>query len=95
MVNNEEGKGLHDRASKGKRLSEVELRQLEEWYAYQDHLELETIQMPNNDIVISDLQTQIAIALRQLVSLTDRIQRVAAKNEQLRKENTIFLKQLK
>lgn len=91
MINDEEGKGLHDRASRGEPLSEVELWQLEEWYAYRDRLEFESIQLPNNNTVISSLQAQIGTALDELVKLTNRIQRLTAENKQLRKENAILL----
>lgn len=91
MINDEEGKALHDRASRGERLSDVELRQLEKWYAYRDRLELESIQLPTNHTVISSLQAQIGTALDELVKLTNRIQRLTAENKQLRKENAILL----
>ncbi|PHN00720.1 hypothetical protein [Flavilitoribacter nigricans] len=95
MINDEEGKVLHDKASRGKQLSEVELRQLEEWYACQDHLESEAIQLPANHTVIADLQDQIGQALDELSKLTNRIKKVATENEQLRQENTILLTKVK
>jgi hypothetical protein len=51
MINDEQGKILYDKASRGQQLSEVEQQQLEEWYAYQDRLELEAIQLPTNDSI--------------------------------------------
>ena len=94
MINDEQGRILHDKASKGEQLSEVEQRHLEEWYVYQDHLELEAIQLPTDDSPISNLQAQVEAAFEQLVSLSNRIQKVAAENEQLRNENAILLNQL-
>ena len=94
MINDELGKALHDKASRGEQMSETEQQQLEEWYAYQDRLELEAIQLPTNDTPISDLQSQVEAAFEQLVKLSNRIQKVAAENEQLRNENAILLDQL-
>ena len=94
MINDELGKVLHDQASRGEQLSETEQQQLEEWYAHQDRLELEAIQLPTNDTPISDLQSQVEAAFQQLVKLSNRIQKVAAENEQLRNENAILLDQL-
>lgn len=94
MINDEEGKVLHDKASRGKQLSEVELWQLEEWYAYWDRLELESIQLPTNHTVISELQAQIEVVLEELGKLNNWIQKIAAKNEQLRKENAVLLRKV-
>lgn len=94
MINDELGKVLHDKASRGEQLSETEQQQLETWYAHQDRLELEAIQLPTNDTPISDLQAQVEAAFEQLVKLSSRIQKVAAENEQLRNENAILLDQL-
>lgn len=94
MINDERGKVLHDKASRGEQLSEAEKQQLEKWYAYQDRLELEAIQLPAKDAVISDLQAQIETAMDELFKLTNRIKKVTAENEQLRKENAILLRKV-
>ena len=94
MIKDEKGKALHDKASRGEKLSEQEQRQLEDWYAQQDKMELESIQLSVGEESLSDLQTQVEAALAQLVKLTNRIQQVASENEQLRNENTTLLYQL-
>ena len=94
MIKDEKGKALHDKASRGEKLSEQEQRQLEDWYAQQDKMELESIQLSVGEESLSDLQAQVEAALAQLVKLTSRIQQVASENEQLRNENTTLLYQL-
>ncbi|MCB9263782.1 MAG: hypothetical protein H6558_02005 [Lewinellaceae bacterium] len=94
MIKDEKGKALHDKASRGEKLSEQEQRQLEDWYAQQDKMELESIQLSVGEESLSDLQAQVEAALAQLVKLTNRIQQVASENEQLRNENTTLLYQL-
>ena len=94
MIKDEKGKALHDKASRGEKLSEQEQRQLEDWYAQQDKMELESIQLSVGEESLSALQAQVEAALAQLVKLTNRIQQVASENEQLRNENTTLLNQL-
>jgi hypothetical protein len=91
MISDEQGRLLHDKASRGRQMSEVEQQQLERWYAHQDGLEMEAIQLPANHTEISDLQSQIAAAFEQLVMLSKQIQKVAVENEQLRIENAVLL----
>ena len=94
MIKDDKGRALHDKASRGEKLSEQEQRQLEDWYAQQDKMELEAIQLFSGEESLSDLQAQVEAALAQLVKLTNRIQQVASENEQLRNENTTLLYQL-
>jgi len=93
MINDEKGKPLHDKATRGEKLSEQEKLKLEDWYAHQDQLELETFQSPSPGNFLSDLQAQVDSAIAQLVKLSNRIQQITAENEQLRSENASLLDQ--
>lgn len=94
MIKDEKGKTLHDRATRGEKLSEQEKQQLEDWYVQQDTLELEAIQLAAQEAPLSVLQAQVEAALGQLVKLASKIQQMASENEQLRNENAALLKQL-
>lgn len=94
MIKDDKGRALHDKASQGEKLSEQEKQQLENWYAQQDEMELEAIQLSTSEESLSGLQAQVEAALAQLVKSTSRIQQVASENEQLRSENTTLLNQL-
>ncbi len=94
MMEEEKGKALHDKASRGEKLSVQEKQQLDEWYAQQDQLEMANIQMVNDSVSQSGLQAQVKAALAQLVTLSNKIQRMASENEQLRSENTALLNQI-
>ncbi len=78
MIADEKGKELHDKASRGEILSIEEQQQLENWYAFQDNLEIEAIGLAKEENSSVGLQTQIESALSQLVKLTNRMQQNAA-----------------
>lgn len=90
MVADELGRQLHDRATRHGVLSPEERRQLEEWYAEQDRAELEMFQRnwakKQDDMSIESLRSQIDVALAQIVKTTQRIQKISAENEVLRRE---------
>ena len=86
MVSDILGQQLHDRATRGERLSETEQAQLEEWYAGRDEAEAKELGLETIERRIADLQTQINVALAQLSAVTRRIQEIAAENEVLRDE---------
>ena len=94
MIKDERGRILHDKATRGEKLSEQEKQQLEDWYTQQDKLELEAIQWAAHESPLSVLQAQVEAALAQLVKLASKIQQLASENEKLRNENAELLKQL-
>lgn len=94
MATDGKGRELHDKATKGEKLSEEEKLQLENWYAQQDTMELEALQQATQEGSLVGLQSQIEAALAQLVKLTGRIQEIASENEKIRNENAALLHQL-
>lgn len=62
-------------------------RQIEvEWYEHQDNLENNILAKTPDENPIIKLQSQIEVALTQLMSITNRIQEIASENELLRQE---------
>lgn len=94
MIKDDKGRELHDKVTRGEKLSEEENQQLENWYAQQDKMEAEGHQDAIQESLFPGLQSQIEAALAQLVKLTGRIQKVAAENERLRNENAALLQRL-
>lgn len=93
MINDERGKALHEKATEGGNLTNEEEQQLKDWYAQQDQLELAGFQHSSFDKPVLGLQSQVEVALTQLIQLTDRIQQVSLENDRIRKENAQLLKQ--
>lgn len=94
MTIDEKGKALHDKASKGEKLSQEEQRLLEQWYAKMDQEESITLGMAKQTEFLSNLKAQIETALAQLVKLSSRIQQIALENDKLRNENEALRRQL-
>jgi hypothetical protein len=94
MTIDEKGKALHDKASKGEKLSHEEQRFLEEWYAKMDQEEAISLNMAKEAGFPENLKAQIEIALAQLVKLSSRIQQIALENDKLRNENEGLRRQL-
>ena len=86
MIQNEKGKLLHDKASRGEKLTDAESHDLKEWYAMQDALEEKQLGVFTADETLSILRAQIDTALTQLLTVTQRIQEIAVQNEVLREE---------
>ncbi len=86
MIPDGVGRQLHDRATRGKILSEVEKRQLTTWYAEQDAAESEILSLPEESIPSSDLREQIANIIQQLNAVTQNIQALTQENVALRNE---------
>lgn len=94
MTKNERGKALHDKASKGEKLSNEELKLLEQWYAKMDQEESSAFAMAKEPEFERNLKAQIETALAQLVNLSSRIQQVALENDKLRNENEVLRRQI-
>jgi hypothetical protein len=87
-------KQLHDKATRGEGLSAEEQARLENWYALQDQIEGQTLGLPTHEKTATTLQAQVEAALTQLMTVTNRIQQVAAENEALRRKITALRRQL-
>jgi chromosome segregation ATPase len=94
MVSDESVKQLHDKASRGQKLSVKERKTLENWYAIQDAAESEMLSLPANDKTIAALRKQLEAAQAQLVATMQRIQEITAENDALRRDIASLQRQL-
>lgn len=94
MVSDDLAKQLHDRATRGELLSAEEQSLLEDWYALLDCMESDTLGLTTDEKTLASLQAQVESALIQLMTVTKRIQEVAAENETLRHEVAVLRRQL-
>jgi hypothetical protein len=86
MISHELGMQLHDRWTRGEILAVEEQEQLEAWYEQQDAEETQRLDRLAPIVNHSDLQTQVDVALKQLVTVTQRVEQVTVANEGLRQE---------
>ena len=77
---------LHDKATRGGVLTAAEQAQLDTWYAQQDQEESATFASTQTLQSLSELQAQVAAAVAQLQTVTQRIQVLIAENEAVRRE---------
>ncbi len=94
VVSDNAGKRLHDRATRGEKLSKEEQAQLEAWYAIQDRAEADELGLAGLMETVAALQVQIDSALTQLATVTRRIQELTEENQALRRENAALRRQL-
>lgn len=95
MVQDDLGKVLHDRATRGEELSLVEQKLLEDWYSAQDSAEIEVLGLATKGAPAADsLRPQVESALTQLTTVTEHINTLAKENERLRRENALLRRQL-
>jgi len=94
MVSDDLAKQLHDRATRGELLSAEEQAQLENWYALQDSAESHALGMTAAEETAATLRSQVDAALVQLITVTKRVQEIAAENEALRREIIALRRQL-
>jgi histidinol dehydrogenase len=85
MVSDELGQQLHDRATRGEALSAQERASLETWYAAQDRVEMDALDLTTPETV-TILQAQVDSVLEQLETAAKRIQELAQENDRLRGE---------
>jgi len=78
---------LHDRATRGEKLTAEERTALDTWYALQDADELAAQAFAPSSSGLESVQTQVNDALARLRILTQQIELQAAENERLRREN--------
>jgi len=94
MISDDLAKQLHDKATRDEPLSAEEQTQLEKWYALQDNAESKVLGLTAAEETLATLQAQVDAALAQLMTVTKRIQEIAAENETLRREITALRRQL-
>lgn len=80
------GQKLHDRATRGEKLTPEEESQLEAWYATHDAAESRESAKLAVDDQDAPLEAQIRATLAQIVRVTQQIQENLAENATLRKE---------
>lgn len=88
------GRQLHDRWTRGQLLTDEEQAQLELWYQQQDAQEHRQLNLDSTAVGISDLQTQIERALKQLTTVIQQVQQITMENQVLRQEVAILRQQL-
>jgi diphthamide synthase subunit DPH2 len=86
MISDTIAKQLHDRSTRGQKLSIEEQSLLETWYALQDQVENETLSVNRGENHLTALKMQVAEALTQLFTVTKQIQDMTAENEQLKRD---------
>ncbi|MFZ2901015.1 MAG: hypothetical protein WA004_20455 [Saprospiraceae bacterium] len=94
MTEDEKGKSLHDRASRGEILTEEERQFLKRWYAKMDLEELVSFNIPKEPETIGLLKTQINAVVARLDKTVNRIQQIVITNRKLRAENTWLKSQI-
>ena len=94
MIPDTLGRQLHDKATKGKPLSEEEISQLNEWYAHQDENEANSLKTLDSKIYPGSIQVQIEDTLAQLSTLTNHIQQTMKENNVLRQDIAMLRQQL-
>lgn len=94
MISDELGRRLHDRATRGEKLTTEEQKQLENWYALQDGAESSLLKLAIAEPDVSELRSQVEVVLSQLTAITQRIQQVTLENEILRREIAALHQQL-
>ena len=94
MLTDQEALRLHDRATRGEILSGEQQAQLDTWYAQQDRLEFQTPGLNNQERDIETLHARVDEALRQLHTMTARMQTIAFENDTLRQEIVFLRRQL-
>lgn len=88
------GRELHDRSTRGERLSGEEEVRLQEWYAQWDQKEQMMLKNPALNGNLRELRAQVATVLSQLVAVSQRIDSLAKENEALRQEVSTLYDQL-
>ena len=86
-INDELGRQLHDRATRGEELSKEDQILLDAWYEAQDRAEMKSLNLAATDEAkTTKLQKEIDSVLIQLRTSTKRIQEITRENDMLRQE---------
>src|SRR6266545_6120418 len=86
MMTDEQLQRLHDRATRGDRLTDEEQAALDAWYLQQDQAESQLLQALSNSVSLANLQSQVTATVTQLEVVTHRIRETLATNADLRRE---------
>ncbi len=87
---------LHDKATRGDRLTDAEQAQLAAWYERQDQAEeaLLAPRMPQAPTTLETLRSEVEAAVSRLSAVTQQIQALADENEALRRDIAALHEQL-
>jgi hypothetical protein len=85
-MTDEQLQSLHDRATRGDRLTDEEQAALDAWYALQDQAESQLLQALASPVSLSNLQSQVTATVTQLEVVTRHIRETLATNADLRRE---------
>lgn len=77
---------IHDRATRGESISDVERSQLDQWYARMDAEEEATFARGQTPCDLAALRTQIDSIVSEVGAVTQRIQALTIENETARRE---------
>ena len=94
MINEVSVQSLHDRATRGESLTDQEQAELQQWYTRLDHRESDVLSQVPPSRTVADLEAQVAAAVEQLQSVTQRIQKLSADNVEVRQEIVDLQRQL-
>lgn len=94
MATTEHFEALHDKATRGGKLSTAESADLETWYARQDLVEAQTLAIQRDEENPANLQKGIETALAQLGVVASHVQKTTAENQTLRQEIADLRRQL-
>lgn len=94
MISDEKALQLHEKATRGKKLSKEEQAQLQSWYQKQDDTEHKLLHAKANNNTTPSLANKIRDALDEIARLTNRIQEISTENEELRRENATLRSQI-
>jgi hypothetical protein len=83
---NDSGRQLHDRATRGETLSADEQALLANWYTSQDQAESIALARTSETLNLDAVRAQIEVALAQLAATSQRMQELSAENSILRRE---------
>lgn len=80
------GQTLHAKATRGEQLTPEEQRELEQWYAREDEIEADVLDVAALDEFDTNLQRQVHATLDQLQIVTRQIQELSIENDAVRRE---------
>lgn len=81
-----QGQALHDRLTRGERLTLDEQQILDAWYREQDQAESALLEQQVLPTDITVLRTQLETAIKQLALVSQRIDEVMLVNDELRRD---------
>ena len=93
MISHDLAMQLHDRTTRSESLSAEEQALLDQGYALEDGAEDNLLRVNTDDSPVAGLQAQDDAALQQLLTVTKRIQEIAAENEALRRKTADLRRQ--